>query len=178
MGFRGSNASGRRIDAFTRRILGARMPPKWPFWAHLSYSVFTVFQSLGGHASKTGACRMKPCCRQAHCFVQGPLRFFPVFPLNPTCTRCPHLGPSNLSGLKRAFTFSRTRFGSFFGSFFAFFKPSFRIDLKSFGGNFVLQTCRPNILGHPRTPRQMPFYTVERRENPHQRVQGQRKNCC
>ena len=38
----------------------------------------------------------------------------------------------------------RSRFGSFFGSFFAFFKPFFVSILKFFGGNFILQTCRPN----------------------------------
>ena len=30
--------------------------------------------------------RHKPCFRQAHCFMQGPLRFFPV-PKTPTCAR-------------------------------------------------------------------------------------------
>ena len=44
----------------------------------------------------------------------------------------------------------RSRFGSFFGSvfFFRVFQTVFRIDLKFFGGSFVLQTCRPNTFGY------------------------------
>ena len=45
----------------------------------------TIFQSSGGHASARRVSH-EPCFRQAHCFVQGPLRFLPVSP-NPTCAR-------------------------------------------------------------------------------------------
>ena len=55
-----------------------------------------------------------------------------------------------LSGL-RGLNIFRSRFGSFFGSFFTLFKPFFVSNLKCFGGNFVLQTCRPN-----RRPRRQP----------------------
>ena len=50
---------------------------------------FTVSQSLAGHASARRVPR-EPCFRQAHCFVQGPLRFLPVPPnddFNPTGAR-------------------------------------------------------------------------------------------
>ena len=46
---------------------------------------FTVFRSLGGHASARRVSH-EPCFRQAHCFVQGSLRFLPV-PPNPRCAR-------------------------------------------------------------------------------------------
>ena len=86
VGFRGSNASGGRIVL----LPGA-------FWAHgasfqnghfgriSSTLYFTVFQSLGGHAS-AGRVSHEPCFRQAHCFVQGPLHFRPM-PPNLTCAR-------------------------------------------------------------------------------------------
>ena len=64
---------------------GRTVLPKWPLWARLFYSVFTVFQSLWGHASARHV-SPEPCFCQAHCFVQGPLRFLPV-PRNPTCAR-------------------------------------------------------------------------------------------
>ena len=57
---------------------------KWPLWAQLFCSEFTVFQSLGGQASARRVSH-EPCFRQAHCFVRGLLRFPPV-PPNPTCT--------------------------------------------------------------------------------------------
>ena len=68
---------------FYQAHFGRTVLPKWPLWAHLFYSVFIVFQSLGGHASARRLSR-DPCFCQAHCFVQGPLRFLPV-PPNPTC---------------------------------------------------------------------------------------------
>ena len=46
---------------------------------------FTVFWSLGGHASARRVSH-GPCFRQAHCFVQWPLRFLSV-PPNPACAR-------------------------------------------------------------------------------------------
>ena len=52
-----------------------------------------MFQSLGGHASARRVSH-EPCFRQAHCFVQGPLRFLPVLP-NPTCARSHIWGLSN-----------------------------------------------------------------------------------
>ena len=61
---------------------------KWPLWAHLFYSVF-----CGGHAS-TRRVSHEPWFCQAHCFVQGPLRFLPV-PPNPTC------GHSHIWGFPR-----------------------------------------------------------------------------
>ena len=48
-----------------------------------STQYFTVFRSLGGHASARRVSQ-EPCFRQAHCFVRGLLRFHPV-PPNPTC---------------------------------------------------------------------------------------------
>ena len=85
MGFRGSNASGRRIVLPPAAFLAAQCFQNGHFGRIFSTLHFTVFQSLGGHAS---ARRMwhEPCSCQAHCFMQGPLRFFPVLP-NPTCTR-------------------------------------------------------------------------------------------
>ena len=50
---------------------------------------FTVFQNLGGHASARRVSH-EPCFRQAHCFVQGPLRFLPLAPSS-TCA-CSHIG--------------------------------------------------------------------------------------
>ena len=52
----------------------------------------------------------------------------------------------NFKRRERGKQFYRTRSGSFFGSFFAFFKPSFVSMQTFFGGNFILQTCRPNKL--------------------------------
>ena len=88
MGFRGSNASGRKHCASTKRILGARCFQNGHFGRIFSTLYFTVFQSLGGHASARRVSH-EPCFCQAHCFVQGPLRFFPVLP-KPTCT-CSHI---------------------------------------------------------------------------------------
>ena len=85
MGFRGSNASGRRIVLLPGAFSGARCFQNGHFGRIFSTLYFTVFQSLGGHASARRVSH-EPCFRQAHCFVQGPLRFFPVLP-NPTCTR-------------------------------------------------------------------------------------------
>ena len=65
--------------------MGARCFQNGHFGRILSTLCFTVFQRLGGHASARRVSH-EPCFRQAHCFVQGPLRFFPVLP-NPTCTR-------------------------------------------------------------------------------------------
>ena len=98
VGFRGSNASGDRC-ASTRRILGARCFQNGHF-GHISSSLyFTVFESLEGHAAARRVLH-KPCFSQAHCFMQGPLRFLPV-PPNPTCARShvwgfPILGWGNL----------------------------------------------------------------------------------
>ena len=90
MGFRGSNASGGRIvllpgafwahDASKMATLGASST------LHCNLHNFTVFQSLGGHASASRVSH-EPCFCQAHCFVQGPLRFLIVPPNNPTCAR-------------------------------------------------------------------------------------------
>ena len=75
---------------------------------------FTVFRNLGRHAS---ARRMshKPCFRQAHRFMQGPLRFLPV-PSNPTCARSHIWGfPRDMvvgfvgERYRRALTTSKTR---------------------------------------------------------------------
>ena len=51
MGFRGSNASGRRIVCFYQAHFGSAVLPKWPFWAHLFYSVFYSVSEFGRHAS-------------------------------------------------------------------------------------------------------------------------------
>ena len=84
--FQGSNASGGRIVLLPRRILGARCFQNGHFGAHLFYSVlFFSVQSLGGHASAKRVSH-ELCFRQAHCFVQGPLRFLPV-PRHPTGAR-------------------------------------------------------------------------------------------
>ena len=97
VGFRGRNASGGRIVL----LPGA-------FWAHGAFQnghfgrisstlYFTVFRSFGGHASARRV-SLEPCFRQAHCFVQGPLRFLPV-PPNPTCARSHIWGlPKSASG--------------------------------------------------------------------------------
>ena len=86
----------------TRRILGARCFQNGHFGRISSTLFSTVFQRLGGRAST----RRVSHFRQAHCFVQGPLRFLRV-PRNPTCP-LPHLGVSDdsfsrkpFSGLKR-----------------------------------------------------------------------------
>ena len=50
---------------------------------------------------------------------------------------------------ERGQIFLRSRFGSFFG-FFAFFKLFFVSNSNIFGGSFVLQTCRPNLMGYRR----------------------------
>ena len=71
--------------ASTRRILGARCFQNGHFGRISSTLYFTVFQSLGGHASARRVSH-EPCFCQAHCFVQGRLRFLPVTP-NPTCAR-------------------------------------------------------------------------------------------
>ena len=81
---------------FYQAHFGRTMLPKWPLWAHLFYFVFTVFQSLGGHAAAKRV-SPEPCFRQAHCFVQRPLRFLPV-PPNPTCARSHIWGVSESLG--------------------------------------------------------------------------------
>ena len=85
VGFRGSSASGRRIVL----LPGA-------FWAHSASKMailgasflLCISQCFRVWEGMLPARRVshEPCFRQAHCFVQGPLRFFPVLP-NPTCTR-------------------------------------------------------------------------------------------
>ena len=67
----------------TRRILGAQCFQNGHFGCTSSTLHFTVFQSLGGHASARRVSH-NSCFRQAHCFMQWRLRFFPVLP-NPTC---------------------------------------------------------------------------------------------
>ena len=50
---------------------GGTVLPKWPLWAHLFYSVFhsvSEFRRACFHQARVAR-------RQAHCFVQGPLRF-------------------------------------------------------------------------------------------------------
>ena len=65
---------------------GRTVLPKWPLWENFSSTLyFTIFRSLGGHASARRVSH-ELCFCQAHCFVQGPLRFLPV-PPNPTCAR-------------------------------------------------------------------------------------------
>ena len=49
-----------------------------------------------------------------------------------------------LSGLRGANNLSNTSW-IVFRVFFRGFQTVFRIDLKVFGGSFVLQTCRPNV---------------------------------
>ena len=71
--------------ASARRTLGARFFQNGHFGRISSTLYFTVLQNLGGHAS-TRCVSHEPCFRQAHCFVQGRLRFLPV-PPNPTCAR-------------------------------------------------------------------------------------------
>ena len=63
--------------------MGARCFQNGHFGRISSTLYFTVFRSFGGHASARRV-SLEPCFRQAHCFVQGPLRFLPV-PPNPTC---------------------------------------------------------------------------------------------
>ena len=75
------------------------MLPKWPFWEHLFYHVFYSFRSLRGHASARRVSH-KPCFRQAHCFMRGPLRFLPV-PPNPTRTHS-HIGGFRVRSCRRA----------------------------------------------------------------------------
>ena len=79
VGFRGGSASGGRT---------VLLPSA--FWAHGASKMatlgatlyFTAFQSLGGHASARRVLH-EPCFRQAHCFVQGPLRFISLCPQIP-----------------------------------------------------------------------------------------------
>ena len=76
------------------------------FWAHVlpnghfgrisSTLYLTVLRSLGGHASARRVSH-KPCFRQVHCFVQGPLRFLPVLP-NLIPTKLPGIIPGFLGG--------------------------------------------------------------------------------
>ena len=94
VGFRGSNASGGRIVLLPGALFGARCFQNGHFGRISSALYFTAFQSLGGHAS-TRRVSHEPCFRQAHCFVQGPLRFLPV-PPNPSCARSHILGFSNM----------------------------------------------------------------------------------
>ena len=65
--------------------MGARCFQNGHFGRISSTLYSTVFRSFGGHASARRV-SLEPCFRQAHCFVQGPLRFLPV-PPNPTCAR-------------------------------------------------------------------------------------------
>ena len=87
MGFRGGNASGRRI-----------VLPPGAFWTHGASKmrlVGRIFLLCMYSVSESG----RASFRQAHCFVQGPLRFFPVLP-NPTCTRS-HIWGLPKSGASR-----------------------------------------------------------------------------
>ena len=106
--------NGKFNNFLTRNLWdpGSGMTPKWGFgvavlpvgascfyrahWAHGAFQhghfgrisstlYFTVFRSLGGHTSARRVSH-QPCCRQAHCLMQAPLRFLPV-PPNPTCAR-------------------------------------------------------------------------------------------
>ena len=72
--------------ASTRRILGARCFHNGHFIRRISSTLyFPLFESLGGRPSAKRVSH-EPCFRQAHCFVQEPLRFLHV-PPNPTCAR-------------------------------------------------------------------------------------------
>ena len=53
--------------------------------ASLLLCILTMSQSFGVHASGRRVSH-RPCVRQAHCFLQGPLLFLPV-PPNPRCAR-------------------------------------------------------------------------------------------
>ena len=66
-------------------MLGARCFQNGHFGRIWSTLYFTVYQSLEGHTSARHVWH-KPCFRQAHRFMQGPLRFLPV-PSNPTSAR-------------------------------------------------------------------------------------------
>ena len=79
---------------FYKAHFGSTVLPRWPLRRMSSSLSFAVFQSLGGHASARRVSH-KPCFRQAHCFTQAPLQFFPV-PLNPT-RACSQIG-SGLDG--------------------------------------------------------------------------------
>ena len=91
---------------FYQAHFGRAVLPKWPLWARgastmatlgarcfqnghfgrISSTLYlTMFQTLGGHACARRVSH-EPCFRQAHCFVQGPLRFLLVLP-DPTCAR-------------------------------------------------------------------------------------------
>ena len=76
---------------FYQAHVGRTVLPKWAIWAHLFYAVSAMFQSLGKHASARRVLH-KPCFRQAHCFIQKPLRFLlaPRPPQNPLATP-PHI---------------------------------------------------------------------------------------
>ena len=74
---------------FYQAHFGRTVLPNGHFGRICSTLYFTVFQNLGGHASARRVSH-EPCFRQAHCFVQGPLRFLPL-PPNPTCARS-HIG--------------------------------------------------------------------------------------
>ena len=88
VGFRGSNAPGGRIVL----LPGA-------FWARGASKMATLSASMVLYLLQCfraeegmllpGACRM--CFRQAHCFMQGPLRFLPVLPKS-HMSPLPHLG--------------------------------------------------------------------------------------
>ena len=65
---------------FYHAHLGARCFHSGHFGRISSTLYFTVFQSLGGNASAWRASH-EPRFRQAHCFVQGRLRFLPAPPI-------------------------------------------------------------------------------------------------
>ena len=85
VGFHGSNASGGRIvllpGAFW--VHGASKMATFKLSASLLLCLLQYFQSL-----------RRACFRQAHCFVQGPLRFLLVPPTKSHMRSLSHLGVS------------------------------------------------------------------------------------
>ena len=80
---------------FYQAHFGRTVLPKWPFWAHLFYSVFYNVSELRRACFRQARASLEPCFRQAHCFVQGPLRSLPVPPKS-HMRPLPHLGVSDL----------------------------------------------------------------------------------
>ena len=75
--------------------------PKWPLWAHLFYSVFTV---LCFRRARVARAVLPP----GALFRAGPLRFLPVLP-NPTCAHSHIWGFPKPGHLKMAFFSARCR---------------------------------------------------------------------
>ena len=75
--------------------------PKWPIWAHLSYSgSYNVSEPRKAFFRQAGVALL--CFRRAHRFTPKPLHFPPCTPESQVCA-LPHFGLSNYGASQHTF---------------------------------------------------------------------------